>query len=185
MQPAGRLERRLPGAQSVRQSRNERCRDRQLAFDAGRLDGHCLERSLAADAAGRGGVEVSLQPADVRAGRVDVDRVGGEVVRNAGAERRQAFGEAEPERELLVVSGRPHGHGHRHAADPDLEGLFDGDHVAVLPTGHTRDANARDTVRGHPVGRRLHGSERIAHLDGSYRPHRRVLLAQVVASYGI
>ena len=36
----------------------------------------------------------------------------------------------EPERQLLVVAGRPHRHAQRLAADPDLQRLLDGDRVA-------------------------------------------------------
>ncbi len=50
----------------------------------------------------------------------------------------------------------------------------------------TRVTRTRETLFGGilSAGASI-GSERIAHLDGSYRAHRRVLLAQVVASYGI
>ena len=51
----------------------------------------------------------------------------------------QAFGEAEAERELLVVPRRPHRHGDRPPADPDLERLLDRDQVALArPCGSRR-----------------------------------------------
>ena len=151
VQPAGRLERGLRRSQPVRELRDERGVDAQVALDARRLDGDGLERALAADAAGGGGVEAALQAADVGAGRVDVDRVRGQIVGSAGVERPQPLREAEAERELLVVAGGPHRHRDGHAGDPDLERLLDGDDVIHHRARHAGDLDARRRVRerGH------------------------------------
>ena len=107
-------------------------RDAQVALDARRLDRDRLERALAADAARRRRVEAALQRCRGRAGRVDLDRVRGEIVGKPRAARPQALREAEAERELLVVAGRPHRHRDGRAADPDLERLLDRDDVVGL-----------------------------------------------------
>lgn len=58
---------------------------------------------------------------------VDLDDVGLEVGRRAGrrGRREQALAVEEPERQLLVVAGRAHGHRERLAAHADLERLLD------------------------------------------------------------
>ena len=51
-------------------------------------------------------------------------------------ERPQALREREPERQLLVVPGRAHRHGHGRAADAQLERLLDREPIlALLPAG--------------------------------------------------
>jgi hypothetical protein len=66
----------------------------------------------------------------------------------------EPFGEAEPERQLLVVARRAHRHRDRLPVDADLEGLFHGDCIP-LPDG-TRQADDFDLSGG--IGRRLaHG----------------------------
>ena len=100
---------------------------RSSRLDARRLDRDRLERALAADAARRRGVEAALEPRRIEAGRVHLDGVRGEVVGEARARRPQPLGEAEAERELLVVPGRPHRDRDGPSADPDLERLLDGD----------------------------------------------------------
>jgi len=44
----------------------------------------------------------------------------------------QALGETEAERQLFVVSRRPHRHGNGQAPDPDLQRLLDRDLIALL-----------------------------------------------------
>ena len=123
----------------------------QVAVDARRLDCDGLERALATDAARGGGVEAALQAADVCAGRVDLDRVRGQIVGNAGFERPQPLRETETERELLVVAWGPHRHRDGDAGDPDLERLLDGDDVVNHRARHAGDPDARRRVRerGH------------------------------------
>ena len=93
----------------------------------------------------------SAAAARVEARRVDVDRVRGEVVGHARARRPQPLGEAEAERELLVVPRRPHRDRDRLAADPDLERLLDGDEVGSVAPPGSRTTSTRGRVR-----RRLH-----------------------------
>ena len=76
------------------------------------------------------------QPAQIGVGSLELDRVRGEIVRDAGRDRAQPLGDREPERELLVVPGRPHRHRDRLAADPELERLLDGDDVPLVAAGH-------------------------------------------------
>ena len=72
----------------------------------------------------------------VEAGRLDLDGVGGKVVRDARSERRQPLRQAEAERELLVVPRCPHRDRDRLATDPDLERLLDGeDLLPFVPLG--------------------------------------------------
>ncbi len=66
----------------------------------------------------------------VEAARLDLDGVRREVVGHSRGHGLEPFGDAEPERELLVVARRPHRHGDGLAADPDLERLLDRDDVA-------------------------------------------------------
>ena len=63
---------------------------------------------------------------------VDLDRVRGEIVRSARGDRLEPFRHAEPERELLVVTRRPHRDRDGLAADTDLERLLDGDEVGLV-----------------------------------------------------
>ena len=66
---------------------------------------------------------------------------------SAGRERPQALGEREPERELLVVPGRPHRHGDRPSADPELEWLLDRDAVVdLLPVRQAQHAHGGGAV---------------------------------------
>jgi hypothetical protein len=61
--------------------------------------------------------------------------------------RREPFGEAEAEGELLVVSRRPHRHGDRLAVDADLERFLDCDGVAFgHGVGKTDDVDVRGRV---------------------------------------
>ena len=84
-----------------------------------------------------------------------------EVVRDAGAIGRKALGQAEAERELLVVPGSPHRDGDRLAADPDLERLLDGDDVLLLDSprqpAHGRTSRA---VRGRARRSVVHRGQR-------------------------
>ena len=140
-------------AEAVGQGRKECVGNRQRALDPRRLDGDRLERALAANAAGGGGVERPRQPIGIEAGGFQLDRVRGQVVREAGRERPQPLREGEAERQLLVVAGCAHRHCHGSAADPQLEGLLDGEPVfALLPAGE-----AEQSHRGRAVGRRRVG----------------------------
>ena len=104
MEPSGRGERGLRLAEPVGQRREERRWNRQRALDGRRLDGDRLERALAADAARRRRVERPREPVGIEPGRLELDRVRGQVVRDARGERPQPLREREPERELLVVA---------------------------------------------------------------------------------
>ena len=63
--------------------------------------------------------------------RIDLDRVGREIVGEARCGRLETFRHAESERELLVVPRRSHRDRDGLAADPDLERLLDRDEIAV------------------------------------------------------
>ena len=80
MQAARDGEGRLRLPQPLGQRGDERQRQPQLGLDARRLDRDRLERALAADPARGRGVEAALQARRVEAGRIDLDRVRGEVV---------------------------------------------------------------------------------------------------------
>ena len=59
------------------------------------------------------------------------------------------FADAEPERELLVVPGRPHRHDDRVASDPDLERILDRDDLdGVLAAGISPALDTPGAVRG-------------------------------------
>ena len=79
MEAAGQVEGRLRGPQPPGERGHDVEGDREIAVDARRIDGDGLERALAADAARRRGVERALHPREVRAGRVDLHDVRGEV----------------------------------------------------------------------------------------------------------
>ena len=147
VQPARCLEGRLCLAEPVGKLDDQRRLDPQVALHPRRLDRDGLERALAADTARGRGVEAALQPAEVCIGRVDVDRVDGEIVGHAGGERVQSLREAEAERELLVVPRRPHRHRHGRAADSDLERLLDRDDVSGLPARNPRHLHASRALR--------------------------------------
>ena len=115
-----------------------------------------LERRLAADAAGRGRVEVPPEPFGVERPRErDRDHVvalvlAGQVVAVGHAldvaGRDQALGEQEADGELEVAPGCPHRHGHLHrllsgALHADLEGLLGGQAVGAF--------GAHAVVHGH------------------------------------
>ena len=132
VQAAGGGEGRLRCAQPVREGGHDGRRDPQLALDPGRLDGHRLERALAADAAGGRRVEVAAQPLEVESPSTVTSTVF--AARSSGRNASSGldpFGEEESERELLVVAGRAHRDGHRLAVDPDLERLLDGQLVPL------------------------------------------------------
>src|SRR5207249_10634210 len=97
----------------------------ELALDPWRLHGDRFQCSLPADTAGRARVEAPPDAFGVEGGRIDLDRVRGEIGRRRGPLGTQALGQAEAEGELLVVAGRAHGDRHRLAGDPDLERLLD------------------------------------------------------------
>ena len=114
MQAAGRGEGGLRLAQPLGQGRDERGRDRQRALDRRRLDRDRLERALAADAAGGGRVERPRQPAGVEPGRIELDRVRGEIVRQVGrragaAPRRARIRARAPRRDPACAWSRPPG----------------------------------------------------------------------------
>ena len=142
VQAAGRLERGLRLAQAVGQARGQRGRDRQPALDAGRLDGDRLERALAADPARRRRVEAALQPLRVEPGRVHLDRVRGEVVRERGRPRargpRRGRSRAPAPRRApgvrIVTATGP-------AVDPDLERLLDREQVALALAAGSRSTS--------------------------------------------
>ena len=110
-------------------------RNAEVALDARRLDRDRLERALAAHAARRRRVEAPAQRCRIEARRVHVHRVRGQVVGERGRRRPDPFGEAEAERQLLVVARRPHRDRHRLAVDADLERLLDRDLVGLVRAG--------------------------------------------------
>ena len=150
VEPAGRGERALGLSQPLGKRRHETFGDLQLALHPRSVDTNRLDRPLPADAARGRRVEVPPQALRVEPGRLDVDRVGGEVVRNARGERRQPLREAEAERELLVVPRCPHRDRDRLTADPDLERLLDREDL--LPFVAARQTNRLNDARR--VGRR-------------------------------
>ena len=122
---------------------------------------HRLGGALAADAARGRGVEAPLQPLRVELAHPQLDRVRGEVGRERGAERLEPLADREAERELLVVTGRPHRHRDRLAVDADLERLLDRDEVVLARAcRQPRDANPRGRARhaGAHVGTRRHAA---------------------------
>ena len=132
MYPAGRGEGALPGAQPLRQRRDEHGRDGPPCLGARRLDRDGLERALPADPAGRRREEVPPQPFRVEARRVHVDGVGGEIFGQPCRGGLDALREAEAERQLLVVPRRSHRHRQRPPVDPDLERLLDREGVGAI-----------------------------------------------------
>jgi hypothetical protein len=56
-------------------------------------------------------------------------------VGNSRSASRNSFGEAEAERELLVVSRRPDSHCDRLIVDPDLQRLFHGKPIGLTAAG--------------------------------------------------
>jgi hypothetical protein len=79
MQAAGLGESGLPITWAFGQLGEQCGRGPYLACDPGRLDGNCLERAFAADAARGRGVEVALEPRWVERLGCDLDRVRGKV----------------------------------------------------------------------------------------------------------
>ena len=152
MQAARRLESRLRLAQPVGQGCDDRQRQLQLGFDPRRLDRDRFQRALSADAAGGGGVEAALQTRGIEAGGIDLDPIRGEIVGQTRLTRLQPLGQTEAERELLVVSRRPHRDGDGPPRDPDLERLLDGYPVALGRAGRKPE----DVDRCGRVGRRVH-----------------------------
>ena len=90
VQPAGQGEGRLRLAQATGQRRDDVERTLSVALDPRRLDGDRLERALPADAARGRGVERPLDALEVGVGRVDLDDVRGEVVRQPRGGRARA-----------------------------------------------------------------------------------------------
>jgi hypothetical protein len=145
-------ERRLRGAQPVRQRGDDVDRDAQVALDPRRLDRDRLERALAADAAGGRRVEVPPEGLGVEVLGGRLDGVRGQVRRERRLHGAEALGEEEPERELLVVPGGPHGHRDRLTVDADLERLLDGHLVPLRPAaGEPQDVSAGRGVRRQGV----------------------------------
>ena len=91
--------------------------------------------------------------------------------------------DAEPERELLVVPGRPHRHDDRLAADPDLERLLDRDDLdGVLAARKSPALDTPGAVRrclGRPVA--IHAVSVLAGRAGALPAARRaqVVMAQI------
>ena len=76
----------------------------------------------------------------------------------------ETLGEAEAERELLVVPRRPHRHRDRLAADPDLERLLDRDRLVARRAcpGMRRARTPRVEYGGASAGRALHAASVVA-----------------------
>ena len=150
VQAAGQREPRLAAAKPLWKSRQERRRHAQRALDARGLDRDRLERSLPADAAGRGGVEAPLQSLRVEGRRVEFDRVRLQV---GGKPRRhglQPLGERKPEGELLVVTRRTHGHRDRTARDANLERLLHRNDVHRVTRRYPDDIDPARRIRHRP-----------------------------------
>ncbi len=108
------------GARDARPLRRRVARDRDLG-----------EGTLAADPAGRAGVEAAT--AGVAQQRpLDLDHVRGELGVEAGGVRLrdQPLAEEKAERQLLVVPGRAHRDADRLAVDADLERLLDRNRIS-------------------------------------------------------
>lgn len=82
---------------------------------------------------------MATKPLQIESGGFDVDRVCREIVGKASRDGPEAFRDAEPEGELLVVARSAHGHRDRLAADPDLERLLDRNQVALLTSTRLSD----------------------------------------------
>src|SRR5207237_9980375 len=132
MEPARDREGGLGFAQPVGQAREELEAGLEPAVGAGRVDRDRLERALAADAARGARVEAPLDSGRIEAGRVELDRVRGEVGRGRGRDGAEALGQAEAERKLLLVARSSHRYRDRLSADPDLERVLDSDPVLLL-----------------------------------------------------
>ena len=92
---------------------------------------------------------MAAKPIRIEAACLDLDRVRREIVGSASGDRLEAFRDAEPERELLVVTGRPHRDRDRLAVDADLERLLDRDCVALAASaGQAQRLDAVRRVRG-------------------------------------
>ena len=159
MQPAGRLEERLPFAQEDRQPLDDRLFD--LYSGGHRVDTaqrQLLERGLAANTARADcSPEIRIAPTpQVRIDHVDADDV---VLLNGRGGRTDAelhlpdllrvpdntLGQQEPGRQLEVGSGRAHGHVRQDRverpgiADPNLERLLGRQPVRSLPAPDPSD----------------------------------------------
>ena len=139
------------GAGAGRKRRDERRVNAEVGIDSRRLDCDRLERAFPADAARRGRVEAAREARRIESVRVELDGVGGEVVREPSGRGPKPLRERETQGELLVVARRAHRHGDGAAADSDLERLLDGDDVAGVAVGDPNDVDACGAV-----GRRAH-----------------------------
>ena len=160
MEPARERERRLGAAEPLGQVQDDGERDAEPALDPRRVHGHRLERALAADPARGRGVERPLDAVELRPGRGHLDDVPGEIVGRPGRRGREPLRDAEAERELLVVAGRPHRHRHRAPVDADLERLLDRQPVDLLDRRRAAVARAAAASRAavSPGRRRRSGA---------------------------
>ena len=131
MQAAREREGRLLRREQVGERRHDAERHGEVALDPRRVDRHRLERALPAHAAGGRRVEGALDPLELGTRGVHLDDVRLQVGGRPRVERANPFGEAEAERELLVVAGSPHRHRDGRAVDADLERLLDGEAIRV------------------------------------------------------
>jgi hypothetical protein len=152
VQAAGLGESSLVFPQPFGEPREQARSDPEVARRERSRDCDGLERALAADAAGRRGVEVPFEPRGLERPDLDLDGVRRQICRRRCPERLDPFGNEKPERELLVVPWRPHRHRNRRAVDADLERLLDGDRIALA--ARLREPHHVDRSRG--VRRRLH-----------------------------
>ena len=149
MPSPGRCKSSLRSAQTVRQLRDDRRRDVQVAVDARCLDSDRFEGALPAHAARGRRIEVALYALGRRIVRRHLDGVRREVGGQRSPARRETFRETEAERELLVVAGSAHRHRDGLAVDADLERLLDGDRVPLRPpAGDSRHVDLGGGVRG-------------------------------------
>src|SRR5690606_2722385 len=204
VQAAGSVENVLLRAECVRQTAERVACDREVGaveIEAA-LHLHGLEGRLAADAAARRGVEVTLEAIeiDVDAGREldadDVDQAvrGGRAARAYGRDvvraADDAFGVEEAYGELEVLAGRAHRDGNaplavlavHEIAEPDLEWLLGRDHV-VRDGARRADADPADLEMPNalPAQRFLYAGQptpRPAPPRGARRPSPRRTLAR-------
>ena len=166
VQTAGFVERLLFGSQLGRQLQQRLRGDERLALGQGReVTVHGLNGRLAAEAAARAGIDVAPE-----LGQVEFDIGRKEHIEHVAVQRRlalltgcdlehvarhgdHALGKQEAKRELLVVAGGAHGHGHRLALDADFQRLLPRQKVvrrlagrALFPAQNTGD-------RGLGIGR--------------------------------
>ena len=170
VEPAGLVEGALGGSKQVREGEDQLAPNDGAVRDGLAPDRDLVQRRLPADSARRRGDEVPLR--DLRrvewASEMDGDLIVRLVHRRRVTGRRakhlrpldQPLGPQEPDRELVLVSGRAHRDRDRHrlltrTRCPDLERLLAHDPIAAELDGSS--ANGDDPGRRHLAGRESQG----------------------------